>query len=146
MQTPAPAPTGATTFDPNEIPFVSLESGADSPLHKLGVFVFQTSDQFKTYLAQIQETKLKKPDVDWTNQEIIAVQAKGLSTDGNSIKVRRIHRTGPGQITMEVLVLKTIDATPAEQPLNFSSKTAYPFAIIQTQKFDGKIQVQVLSG
>jgi hypothetical protein len=141
-----PLPTGPTRVDPNEIPFVSLESGADSPLKKLGIMVFQNADQFQGYLTQIHETKLKKPTVDWSTQELIAIQAKGLSQDGSSIKIKRIYRTSPGHVRIEVIVLKNLLPENTNFSINLSSKTQYPFAIIQTQKIPDKLDVSVVNG
>jgi hypothetical protein len=141
----SPVQAGSQPVDPNEIPFQALESGADSPVKKLGIFVFNNGPDFRKYLKSIGEVDLHKSNIDWSTDEMIAIQAKGDDKDGNALKVKKVYRHKPGHVTIDVLVLKTITGTP-EFSVNVESKTTYPFAIIQVSKMTDKIDVHVVTG
>lgn len=139
------AQVGSSPVDPNEIAFQAVESGADSPLKKLGIFVFHSASDFHTYLKSIGEPGLRKSNIDWSKDEMIAIQAKGDEKDGNALRVKRVHRDKPGHVTIDVVVLKSITGTPEFNP-NVAARTTYPFAIIQTANFKDKLDVHVVTG
>jgi hypothetical protein len=140
-----PQTTASPPSDPNNVPFESVENGEDSPFREKGIFIFRTPEEFQSYLKKIDDTGMKKPEVDWSQQEMIAVQAKGQSQDGKAIRVKRIHRIGHGKIQIDVVVLKPLNPTGDIRPLNLTGKTTYPYAIVLTQRFSEKLEVRVVN-
>jgi len=143
-QTSTPGPP----VDPNDLWFQNIESGGDSPLRKIWIFVFKTPEEFQKYLGQINDEGLKKPVVDWKQQQMVAIQARGMSQDGSSIRVKRIHRIGNDRVQIDVVVVKSVLAGNQGgpgRPLNLVGKEIYPYAIIQTQRFSEKPEVRVIT-
>jgi hypothetical protein len=131
----------------DEVAYSPIESGGTSPIAKSGVFVIRSADEFHKYLTKLGELDLKRPKIDWTKYQVVAVHAQGYASAGFSPEIKRLHIVKPGVVDVE-LTIATGDwqnGSIFREPLNMAQTYSYPYVIMETPRIDAKWNIAVMS-
>ena len=84
-----------------EIPFRSVAFGTNGKIKEGGAIVIRDATELKAYRDQMGTTDARKPTVDWSKDQIVAVHAAGTGYGGTSLQVNKVRRKSDGAIEVE---------------------------------------------
>ena len=129
--------TQSTGQKPVEYPFKQIEQGGFSRLRTPQVFVIKSADDYQAYNKTCGR-EVATPMIDWTQNQLLAIHIGPAPTTGYAAVVKRIVKTGPN--TVDVEVTKTI---PAPRHM-VAMHVTYPWAIVRTTRFTESVKLKVL--
>ena len=127
----------ATLQKPTDYPFKQIESAGFSRIRTPQVFVIKSADDYQAYNKTCGRT-MATPAIDWTQSELIAIHIGPAPTTGFSAVVKRIVKTGPNSVDIEV-----VRTNPSRGMV--AMHVTYPWVMIRTPRFAETVKLKMVT-
>jgi len=116
-------------------PFKQIEDGGFSRLRDHKVFVIRSAAEYQQYNRTCGR-EAPTPKLDWKASQLIAVHIGQSPSTGYGVVVKRITKTGSSSVVIEIA--RTTPPPGTMQAMHIT----YPWVIVKTPKFRGKVTVR----
>ena len=117
--------------------FKSVELGATSTLQAAGVFVLRTEAELRDYMLKRGSPRRPLPKIDWKMNQVVAIHVGSTPTAGYGVELKHLWKK-PGGADAEVVITK-----PAPDMI-VAQVITYPFAVVRTERFAGKVDLKIV--
>ena len=117
--------------------FKPVELGATSPLQAEGIFVLRTEAELRDYMLKRGSPRRPLPKIDWKMNQVVAIHVGSTPTAGYGVELKHLWKK-PGGADAEVVITK-----PAPDMI-VAQVITYPFAVVRTERFAGKVDLKIV--
>ena len=129
---------------PVEIPFRSVAFGSNGKIKEGGAIVIRDAAALDAYRTQMGTTDVRKPTIDWSKDQIVAVHAAGTGYGGTSLQVNKVRRKADGAIEVEAYLDRgSCPAVPTTGfPMALRKEGIY--ALVAVSKSTGAVTLKIV--
>lgn len=84
-----------------EIPFRTVSFGMNGKIKEGGTRVIRNAKAFDSYRKEMGMDEARKPVIDWSKEQLVAVNAAGIGYGGSAIQVGKVRRKADGSLEIE---------------------------------------------
>ena len=121
---------------PVTYPFKQLEAGGFSRQRTAKVFVIRSAGDYQAYNTTLGRV-MATPKVDWKHSQLLAVHIGSAPSTGYGLVVKRIVRESPASVVVEAVKIFPPQGTMQ------AMHVTYPYVIVRTPKFEGRVTLKV---
>ena len=87
-----------------EIPFRTVSFGSNGKIKEGGAIVIRDTKAFDAYRTLMGTKDTRKPTIDWTKEELVAIHASGTGYGGASLQVSKVRQKPDGGLEVEAFL------------------------------------------
>lgn len=127
-----------------EIPFRSVGFGKNGKIKDGGAIVIRDAKALESYRTSMGMAAARRPAVDWTKEQIVALHTAGVGYGGASLQVSKVRRNGSGSLDVEAF-LDTGNQPPVPTPgVARVLRREGIYALIVVPSSQGEVKLKVI--
>ena len=126
------------------IPFKVVGFGSNGKIKDGGAVVIRSEKALDGYRKLMGTTQGRKPKVDWSKDQIVALHAVGTGYGGASLQVNKVSRESNGSLEIEAFLdLGSRPATPTPGVVHVLRKEGI-YALVVVSQSKGEVTLKVV--
>jgi hypothetical protein len=134
----------AQTPEAVDVPFRELAFGSNGKIKDGGAIVLRDERELNAYRVRMGTTDAKKPNVDWSKEQIVALHAAGFGNGRPSLQVAKVRRKSDGTLEIEAGLdrgsMSAVPTTGVRPPL----KKEGVYSLIAVERTKGAVNLRIV--
>ncbi len=126
------------------IPFKVVGFGSNGKIKEGGAIVIRSDKALDAYRKQMATTQGRKPTVNWSTDQIVALHAVGTGYGGASLQVNKVSRADNGSLQIEAFLdLGSRPATPTPGVMPVLRREGI-YALVVVSQSKGEVVLKII--